>query len=85
MFLKNAGVYAKTIVAVFGAIVTALTPYFANYRWWPAIPAVLTVLATYLIPNAAPVPEPVVVTPPPLPPGTHSSGADVTVTPHPVP
>lgn len=59
--LKNAGVYAKTIVAVFGAIITALTPYLAQYRWWPAIPSVLTVLATYLIPNADPVPDAPVV------------------------
>lgn len=68
--MKNAGVYAKTIIAVFGAAITALGPYLAAYKWWPAIPAVLTALTVYLVPNASPVgvpaepanPEP--VTPP---------------------
>ena len=56
--MKNAGVYAKTIIAVFGAVVTALGPYLATYRWWPAVPAVLTAVTVYLVPNAAPVAAP---------------------------
>lgn len=54
--MKNTGVYAKGIITVFGAVIIALGPYLASYRWWPAVPAVLTALTVFLVPNAQPVP-----------------------------
>jgi hypothetical protein len=63
--MKNAGVYAKTIVAALGGIITAVAPYLSGYRWWPAIPAALTVVSVFLVPNAAPAPP---APPPAVPP-----------------
>jgi hypothetical protein len=56
--MKNAGVYSKAIVAALGGIVTAVAPYLAMYRWWPAVPAVLTIISVFLVPNSDPVVEP---------------------------
>lgn len=62
--LKNSGVYAKTIITALGGIVTAAAPYLAQYRWWPAVPAVLTIISVYLVPNAPPVIDQPVTAPP---------------------
>lgn len=43
--------YAKAITAAIGAGVTAAISYYPHATWLPIVSAVLTLLATYAIPN----------------------------------
>ena len=54
----------KALVSILGAVGTSLSTYYSTQKWEPIVFAALTVLGTYLIPNA-PAPAP---STPPAPP-----------------
>jgi hypothetical protein len=41
----------KFIVSVLGAVATSLSTYYGTTKWEPMVFAVLTALATYVVPN----------------------------------
>jgi len=48
---KNAGVYAKGIVAVATGVIASLQPYYGSRPWFVALVAGLGALAVVLVPN----------------------------------
>lgn len=56
--MTNVSPYAKTIVAILGAVLTAVMTQFpdteAVQQWGPIIAALLTAIGVYAIPNADP-------------------------------
>jgi len=55
-FFKNLvnGQGAKFITAIVGTVASALTEYYGDVRWVPAVVMVLTAFGVYLVPNAKP-------------------------------
>lgn len=49
--MNNYQNYLKGIVAVLGAVLTALAPYAGSAHWYPVVTAVVTAVAVVLVPN----------------------------------
>lgn len=47
----NIGQYAKGVVVVCGAVVSALAPYYGSQHWFVGVTAGLTAVAAILVPN----------------------------------
>lgn len=43
--------YLKTIVAVLGAVVTSLAPFYGSDKWFPVVTTIVTAVTVYLVPN----------------------------------
>lgn len=47
----NIGKYAKAVVAVCGAVVSSLAPYYGGQHWFVGLTVGLAAVATILVPN----------------------------------
>jgi hypothetical protein len=50
--LGSVGSYAKLIVSVATAVITALQPYYGHEAWYPALIAGIGAVLVYVVPNA---------------------------------
>lgn len=51
---KNVGQYSKFVVAVLGAVGVGVTTFGHNAPWVATVLAVVSAVATYLVPNTTP-------------------------------